>query len=85
MAKKGGKSKGYISEGVHSNVAQSTKKLTTQSETSRLMNQLDAFKKGKNVVLTIDNPNKAETNKPFIKVNAKTFWKNPSAPGYSMR
>jgi hypothetical protein len=33
------------------------------------------FKKGKNVMLTIKNPNTNETNKPFIRVNAKDVWR----------
>lgn len=37
--------------------------------------QIAAFRRGKNVVLTIANPNKAETNKPFIKVNAKDIYR----------
>jgi len=41
----------------------------------RKLNQLKAFRKGKNVVVTIVNPNKEETNKPFIKVNAKHWFK----------
>jgi len=42
---------------------------------SRIMNQLIAFHKGKKVMLTIENPNKTETNKRFIRVDAKTVWK----------
>ena len=38
--------------------------------------QLIAFKKGKNVVLTIPNPNTNETNKRFIKVPAKEVWRH---------
>lgn len=34
----------------------------------RLLNQMKALEKGKDVVFTIANPNKNETNKPFIKV-----------------
>ena len=33
-----------------------------------------AFKMGKNVVLNIPNPNTNETNKRFIRVNAKDVW-----------
>lgn len=33
----------------------------------RLLNQMDALAKGKDVVFTIPNPNKNETNRPFIK------------------
>ena len=39
--------------------------------------QLRAFLNLKNVVLTIPNPNSNETNKKFIKVNAKEVWGNP--------
>ncbi len=39
--------------------------------------QLNAFLNFKNVVLTIPNPNKHETNKKFIKVNAREVWGNP--------
>ena len=42
----------------------------------RVLNQLNAFRRGKNVVLTIPNPNKTEKSKPFIKVNAKDVWSN---------
>ena len=37
-------------------------------------NQLVAFYRGKNVVLTVPNPNKNETNKPYIRVNARDVW-----------
>ena len=36
--------------------------------------QLDAFWEGKNVVLTIPNPNPNEKGKPFIRKNAKEVW-----------
>ena len=45
-------------------------------ESQRTMNQLNAFFKGKNVMLTIPNPNKNETNKPMIRVPAHTVWKS---------
>ena len=38
--------------------------------------KLQAFMKGKNVMLTVPNPNKNETNKKFIRVNAKEVWRN---------
>ena len=41
---------------------------------TRLNNQIAAFKRGKNVMVTIPNPNTNETNKRFIRVNAKTLW-----------
>ena len=42
----------------------------------RIRNQLDAFNKGKNVMVTIPNPNTNETNKRFIRVSAKDVWKS---------
>lgn len=71
MAKKGGKSKGFISQGKHSNV---DRKITNAMRSDylksgeRIMNQLRALQKGKDVVMTIPNPNKEQTNKRFIKV-----------------
>jgi hypothetical protein len=42
----------------------------------RMMNQLNAFNKGKRVMVTIKNPNGAETNKQYIRVPAKDVWKS---------
>jgi|TARA_B110000483_G_C18173538_1_gene534147 hypothetical protein len=41
----------------------------------RGINQLAAFMRGKNVVLTIENPNKNETNKRMIRVPAADVWR----------
>ena len=40
----------------------------------RINNQLAAFKRGRRVMITIPNPNTNETNKRFIKVNARDVW-----------
>lgn len=45
------------------------------SSTAQMIAKVEAFKRGRNVVLTIANPNKNETNKPFIRVNAKDVWR----------
>lgn len=82
MAKKGGKSKGAVSAGVHSNVSRKiTNALRREYMASgeRIMNQLRAWKRGKNVVVTIENPNKNETNKRFIRVRAIDIWGDPRA------
>jgi hypothetical protein len=42
----------------------------------RVINQLKAFRAGKRVMVTIANPNKEETNKRFIRVEASSIWKN---------
>ena len=47
----------------------------TNEQLKRVNNQYKAFAKGKNVVLTVPNPNTKETNKRFIKVNARDVWK----------
>lgn len=71
MAKKGGKSKGFISKGIHSNVS---RKITNAMRSEylqsgeRVLNQMKALRQGKDVVMTIANPNKEQTNKKFIKV-----------------
>ena len=47
-----------------------------RSSSARMQNQLEAHMKGKRVVLTIENPNKNETNKRFIKVVSTDHWKS---------
>jgi|TARA_B100000902_G_scaffold196258_1_gene187455 hypothetical protein len=42
---------------------------------NKMQNQLRAFLKGKRVMVTIANPNKSETNKPYIKVPANEVWR----------
>jgi hypothetical protein len=79
MAKKGGKSKGNVSAGMHSNVARSVVNATRKeylASGDRVLNQLASFRKGGNVVLTIPNPNPNETNKRFIRVPASQVWKS---------
>lgn len=41
----------------------------------KMINQRKAFNQGKRVMVTIENPNKNETNRPFIRVNAADVWK----------
>lgn len=82
MAKKGGKSKGFISQGIHSNVSKSVRNAMRKdylASGERIMNQLKAWKKNKNVVLTIENPNKNETNKRYIRVRAHDVWGSPKS------
>lgn len=43
----------------------------------RAMNQLNAWKRGKNVVLTVPNPDRTATNARYIKVNARDWWGSP--------
>jgi len=62
-----------------SSVSKKWKKLARRSRTpwEIALAKQDAWLKGKNVVLTIPNSNKHETNKPFIRVNAKDVWHTP--------
>ena len=71
MGKKGGKPKGFISQGIHSNVSKKTRNAMRSEylkSADRLLNQQIALATGKDIVMTIANPNKEETNKRFIKV-----------------
>ena len=47
-----------------------------RSEMKKILDKMDAFRKGKNVMLTIPNPNKQATKEPLIRVNAKEKWRN---------
>jgi hypothetical protein len=87
MAKgKSSKSSGKQSAGIHSNV---DKKIVNAARSEylvsgdRVLNQLRAHKKGRRVMVTIENPNKTETKKRFIKVPSTTLWKDPKQPGFS--
>ena len=64
------------SKGERRNVAKSTRKQMRDAVTplTIMSNKMKAWRAGKNVIATIPNPNKKETNKKFIKVNAKEVW-----------
>ena len=68
------------SKGERCNVSKSTIKAVRRNymnnDLARMRNQFDAFNKGKNVMVTIPNPNTNETNKRFIRVSAKDIWKS---------
>jgi hypothetical protein len=49
------------------------------------MNQLMAHRAGKNVVITIANPNKEQTNRRFIKVSSTVAWGTAKADGFMMK
>lgn len=78
MAKGKASGKTYTSKGLHSNVSRSITRAQRRdymNSWERVMNQLRAFRKGKRVVIKIDNPNKEETNRPYLYVEASTIWK----------
>lgn len=78
MAKKGS-GKSYTSQGVHSNVKGSTlsaiKKARSRAE--KEMNIQRAWLKGQNPWVTIDNPNKEQLDRLFIRVRANDIWGHP--------
>lgn len=70
MAKKGGKSKGFISQGLYKNVSKKTLNAirADRPEADKFLHKQRAWLSGKNPWVTIANPNKEETNKRFIRV-----------------
>ena len=68
--KKGGKSSGFISQGIYKNVSKKTLNAmrTERSEADKMLNKQKAWLQGKNPWVTIDNPNKEQTNKRKIRV-----------------
>jgi ribosomal protein L21E len=68
------------SKGERNNVCKATTKAVRRNymnnDLARMKNQIAAFKRGKNVMVTIPNSNPNETNKRFIRVNAKDVWKS---------
>ena len=60
---------------VRSDITKALRREYMNDSLARIQNQIAAFKKGKKVMVTISNPNSSETNKPFIRVNAKDVWK----------
>lgn len=74
--KKQSKSKGFISKGERPNVSSDTRKIV-RSKTSDLdimLNKLNLWKLGKNVTVTIDNPDQTQTNRRKIKVSGDVFF-----------
>lgn len=75
---KGKKSSGnnYTSKGERNNVSRSYSKAERRERSllEQYANKMKAFKDGRTVYITIPNPNKNETNKRFIRVDAKTIW-----------
>ena len=64
-------SKGEVGNSMKTRLRHGDEGYTSQ----RMQNQLTAFLKGKRVMVTMANPNKNETNKPYIKVPANEVWK----------
>jgi len=74
------KSSGVSSKGERRNVSKKTKNLQRReymNSLQRNVNQMEAFAKGKRVMLTVPNPNKNETNKRFIRIAAEEYMQRP--------
>lgn len=80
--KKGGKSKGFVSQGQRPNVSKWVRKAARRDYLSDdlavVLNKQAAYAVGKRVMLTVPNPNTNETNKRFIRIKAKDVWPNPN-------
>jgi len=79
MAKRKSTNDKYTSKGTGRCVASATSnamRIDYLASSARLLNQLRAHRLGKRTMVTIENPNKAETNKRFIKVLGSTIFKN---------
>ena len=53
----------------------------------RVLNQQKALRQGKDIVVTIENPNKTETNKPFIRqrISGKSYLDHIKNKTYIMK
>lgn len=69
----------YVSAGMHSNVSRKTLKgiKAMRDPSEKMRNIQKAWLKGQNPWITIANPNKNETNKPFIRVKSNDIMGHP--------
>tara|TARA_A100001388_G_scaffold274089_1_gene257113 strand:- start:387 stop:671 length:285 start_codon:yes stop_codon:yes gene_type:complete len=81
--KKGGKSKGFVSQGQRPNVSKWARNAARRDyiadDLAVVINKQKAWKMGKKVFLTIKNPAAAErSNEKFIRVPATDVWGSPN-------
>lgn len=78
MAKKSS-GKTYVSKGIHSNVKASTLSVMKQDRdpSDKIMNVQRAWLLGQNPWVTINNPNKEQTNRKLIRVRANELLGHP--------
>ena len=80
--------KNYVSKGERDSVAKSTRKIVRRDYLAngpRLVNQIAAWRAGKNVMLTVPNPNKKNTKERMIRISAIDYWGYPRQPMLKMR
>lgn len=68
----------HTSKGIHSSVSAATRsgmKAMFNTEGQRMLNQHAALRAGKDVVISIKNPDSSQKDKPFIRkrISAKTY------------
>lgn len=77
MAKKQKSRESKVSQGIVGHPRSSRDKTAPSYKFLRAIRQREAWQAGKNVVLTIENPDKSATNMRYIKVNARDYWGSP--------
>jgi hypothetical protein len=88
MAKKGGKSKGFISQGQRPNYSRNIVNASRREYVgtqAQLNAKVKAWREGKRVMLTIDNPDKKNTKERKIRVPAIDVWGFPRSMQLRMR
>ena len=78
----------YTSKGDRPNVARKTTNAMRRdymdNPIQRLSNQIAEWKAGKNVMLTVPNTGADARKAPFVRVNAREVWGNPTT-AFSMK
>ena len=80
--------KHYVSKGERPNVTRSVLKALRReylTSDARLNNQVKAWRRGKNVMLTVKNPDKKNTKERMIRVPAIDVWGFPRQANIKMR
>lgn len=73
-----------VSKGERNNVSSSRRSGAKNYNTplDRVLNQFDAYEKGSNAMMTIPNPDPAQTNKLYIRVPARSLYGDPRKRDY---
>ena len=88
MAGKKSSGKHYVSKGERPNVTRSVLNALRReylTSDARLNNQVKAWRSGKNVILTVKNPDKKNTKERMIRVPAIDYWGFPRQANLKMR
>jgi len=81
MPKKKKQRESKTSAGIVGSPRSSRDKTAPEYKLLRAIRQREAWQAGKNVVLTIENPDKNATNMRYIKINARDYWGSPKTNG----